>query len=107
MTFYTRTNRRDERRVDGTIWAGNRFEAACRRCISSHSGQHDLFVLDVAVESLSMVEPGGRGPSRHSQRVDDSTGVLGATFFKFIVSIEIIIMLLIIWTAARWPQQDA
>ena len=28
-------------------------------------------------------------------------------FFKFIVSIEIIIMLLIIWTAARWPQQDA
>jgi len=28
-------------------------------------------------------------------------------FFRFIVSIEIIIMLLIIWTAARWPRQDA
>ncbi|WP_150002898.1 DUF6326 family protein [Iodidimonas gelatinilytica] len=27
-------------------------------------------------------------------------------FFKFIVSIEIIVTLLILWTAARWPKQD-
>ncbi|MEX2498628.1 MAG: DUF6326 family protein [Wenzhouxiangellaceae bacterium] len=27
-------------------------------------------------------------------------------FFKFIVSIEVLITLLIIWTAARWPKHD-
>lgn len=28
-----------------------------------------------------------------------------ALFFKFFVGIELIIMILIIWTAARWPKQ--
>lgn len=28
-------------------------------------------------------------------------------FFKFIVSIELMIILLIIWTAARWPKHQA